>query len=210
MRRSLPRRSRFCVMSNAPSPLASELAGLVAEYRALGRFAQLRDELQRVARAATPDALVVAAEEFREDPQLAAPLYEVLVEAQPRNARAMVLLANAYWLLGAGPDAVQDLAQRAMEADPSNRGAWHLWALSEADPRQRTLRWRQVHERFPTDDLALANMADNAASVASAEQDYEMLDLAIAGYEDLLGRAEAPEQKQALETALMALKGWKF
>lgn len=197
-------------MSNAPNPLVSELAGLIAEYRALGRFAQLRDELQRVARAATPDALVIAAEEFREDPQLAAPLYEVILEAQPRNARALISLANAYWLLGTGPDPVQDLATRAIEVDPANRAGWHLWALSESDPRQRTLKWRQVHERFPGDDLALANMSDNAAAVASAEQDYEMLDLAIAGYEDLLTRAEQPEQRQALETALMALKGWKF
>jgi hypothetical protein len=192
------------------TPLASELAGLISEYRALGRFAQLRDELQRVARQATPDALVIAAESFRDDPSLAAPLYEVVVEAQPRNARAMVVLANAYWLLGAGPDAVMDLASRAIECDAGNRGAWHLWALAEGDPRARTGRWRQVHERFPGDDLALANVADNAAAVAGAEQDYEMLDLAVAAYEDLLTRATDPAQREALETALRALKGWRF
>lgn len=163
-----------------------------------------------MARLATPDALVIAAEEFREEPQLAAPLYEVVVEAQPNNARAMVLLANAYWLLGAGPEAVAPLAARAMEVDPQNRGAWHLWALAESDPRQRAHRWRQVAGRFPGDDLALANFADNAAAVASAEKDYEMLDLAIHAYEDLLARAEHATQRQALETALQALRGWKF
>lgn len=197
-------------MTEGPTRLAAELAGIINQYRAEGRFAQLRDELQRVARRATPDALVVAAEEFRDDPQLAAPLYEVVVEAQPNNARAMVLLANAYWLLGAGPDAVAPLAARAMEADPQNRGAWHLWALAESDPRQRAHRWRQVADRFPGDDLAVANFADNAAAVASAEQDYEMLDAAIDAYQALLSRAEHDTQKQALETALQALRGWKF
>jgi tetratricopeptide (TPR) repeat protein len=198
------------MLTDGPTPLAAELAALVTEYRTQGRFAQLREELQRVARQATPDALVIAAEEFREDPQLAAPLYEVVVEAQPNNARAMVLLANAYWLLGAGPEAVAPLAARAMEVDPQNRGAWHLWALAESDPRQRAYRWRQVTERFPGDDLAVANFADNAAAVASAEQDYEMLDLAVHAYEALLARAEHDTQRQALETALQALRGWKF
>jgi hypothetical protein len=56
----------------------------------------------------------------------------------------------------------------------------------------------------------VANLADNAAAVASAEQDYEMLDLAIAAYESLQGRAEHPEQRSAVETALQALRGWKF
>lgn len=193
-----------------PTPLAAELEGLIAEYRALGRFAQLREALQQAARGATPDALVVAAEGFREDPAIAAPLYEVVLEAQPNNARAMVILANAYWLLGAGPDAVADLSDRARTLDPANRGAWHLWALSEPDARKRTLRWKEVGQRFPGDDLAVANFADNAAAVAGAEQDYAMLDDAIAAYELLLGRAEHDTQRQALETALQALRGWKF
>ena len=76
-----------------------------------------------------------------------------------------------------------------MAADPSNRGAWHLWALSESDPRGRVRRWQQVSERFPGDDLALAATADNAASVAGAEHDYQMLDFAIETYERLLDRS---------------------
>ena len=197
-------------MVKGRTPLAGALAELVATHRDQGQFARLRDALHELARRATPDALVVAAEEFRDDPAVAAPLYEVIVEAQPHNARAMVVLANAYWLLGTGPEAVQDLATRAIAADADNRGAWHLWALSESDPRQRTLRWRQVAERFPADDLAIAGVADNAASVAGAEQDYEMLDLAIEAYEVLLGRATVPAQRDAVETALRALRGWRF
>lgn len=197
-------------MTSVESPFVEQLAGLIADARAAGRFAGLREALREAARQATPDALVAAAEHFRDDPAVTAPLYEVILEAQPQNARAMVVLANAYWLLGAGPDAVEALANRAIGVDPSNRGAWHLWALSESDARQRTHRWRQVAERFPSDDLATASLADNAAAVAGAEQDYEMLDLAIAAYAALLERSPGPAQREAVETALRALKGWTF
>lgn len=197
-------------MTVPPSGLAAELAMAVAGYRAHSNIAQLKQQLQALARAATPDAVVVAAEPYRDEPDVVAPLYEVVVEAQPDNARALVLLANAYWLLGLGPDVVGGLANRAIAADPANRGAWHLWALSESDARQRVSRWQQVVSRFPGDDLALANVADNATGVAGNEQDYEMLDLAIAAYESLLSRATEPAQRQALETALQAIRGWKF
>lgn len=197
-------------MTAAPTSLAIRLAALVTEYRDRGQFAQLREQVQTLARASMPDAVVVAAEDFRDDPSIIAPLYEVVVDAQPQNARALVILANAYWLLGAGPDAVESLANRAIEADPGNRGAWHLWALAESEPRRRTLRWQRVREGFPTDDLALACVADNAASVAGAEQDYEMLDLAIVAYEALLERTPDATQREAVETALRALRGWRF
>lgn len=197
-------------MTTVPVSLANQLAVLVGEYRERGQFAQLREELRSLALAALPDAVVLAAEEYREDPAIIAPLYEVVVEAQPQNARALVILANAYWLLGAGPEAVGELASRAISADASNRGAWHLWALAESEPRRRTMRWQQVSERFPADDLALACVADNAASVASAEQDYEMLDLSIGAYQALLERTPDPAQREAVETALRALRGWRF
>jgi hypothetical protein len=129
---------------------------------------------------------------------------------RPDDATALVALANAYWLSGSGPEVVGDLASRAMAADPHNRAAWHLWALSESDPRQRVTRWQQVAARFPTDDLARANVADNAAALAGAEHDYDALDLAIATYEQLLATAAHPEQQHALETAIRTLKDWKF
>lgn len=129
---------------------------------------------------------------------------------RPDDAKALVALANAYWLAGSGPEAVSDLASRAMAADPMNRAAWHLWALAESDPRQRVARWQQVSARFPTDDLARANVADNAAALAGAEHDYDALDLAIATYEQLLSTAEVKEQRDALETAIQTLRRWKF
>jgi len=129
---------------------------------------------------------------------------------RPDDAQTLVALANAYWLAGSGPEVVSDLASRAMAADPANRAAWHLWALSESDPRQRVARWQQVSARFPTDDLARANVADNAAALAGAEHDYDALDLAIATYEQLLSTAEQHEQRDALDTAIRTLRAWKF
>ncbi|MEO7963619.1 MAG: hypothetical protein ABIT38_06880 [Gemmatimonadaceae bacterium] len=197
-------------MTVVPSDFAGELAAIVDDYRAHSNIAILRERLQALAQTATPDALVVTAEPFKDEPEIVAPLYEAIVAAQPNNARALVILANAYWLVGLGPDVVGELANRAIAADSTNRGAWHLWALSESDPRQRVLRWQQVTARFPGDDLALVNVADNAAAVAGAEQDYQMLDHAVAAYESLLQRAETPAQRDALDTALRSLRGWRF
>lgn len=190
--------------------LAAQLAAVVTEYRVHSNIAQLKDRVQLLARAATPDAVIVAAEPYHDEPEIVAPLYEIVVELQPGNARALVMLANAYWLMGMGPEVVGALASRAIAADATNRGAWHLWALSESNPRQRVARWQQVVARFPGDDLALANVADNATGVAGNEQDYDMLDLAVASYESLLERAEHQAQRDAIETALKALRGWKF
>ena len=130
------------------------------------------------------------------------------VTENPNDAKALVALANAYWLTGRGPEVVGDLASRAISADPENRAGWHLWALSESDPRARLGRWQQVSERFPQDDLARANVADNAAALAGA--DYDALDLAIATYEQMLSTATQKEQRDALDNALRALRGWRF
>jgi len=135
---------------------------------------------------------------------------EKAVDENPNDAKALVALANAYWLSGHGPEAVGDLASRAIAADPQNRAGWHLWALAESDPRARLGRWQQVSERFPTDDLARANVADNAAALAGAEHDYDALDLAIATYEQLLATATAREQREALDNALRSLRGWRL
>jgi hypothetical protein len=139
-----------------------------------------------------------------------APALERAVKEHPDDAKALVALANHYWLLGAGPEVVGDLASRAIASDPANRAGWHLWALAESNPRERVARWQQVSKRFPTDDLAKANLADNAASLAGAEHDYDAVDLAIVTYEELLATAQHPDQRAALEKAIKTLKGWKF
>ncbi|HEY3745459.1 MAG TPA: hypothetical protein VGL17_04410 [Gemmatimonadaceae bacterium] len=138
------------------------------------------------------------------------PALERAVADRPEDAKALVALANHYWLIGAGPEVVGDLASRAIASDPDNRAAWHLWALAESNPRERVARWQQVSKRFPSDDLAKANLADNAAALAGAEHDYQAVDLAIDTYEDLLTRAENPDQRSALDKAIRTLKGWKF
>ncbi|MEO8908838.1 MAG: hypothetical protein ABI408_01240 [Gemmatimonadaceae bacterium] len=138
------------------------------------------------------------------------PALERDVKERPDDAKALVALANHYWLIGAGPEAVGDLASRAISSDPENRAAWHLWALAESNPRERVSRWQQVSKRFPLDELAKANLADNAASLAGAEHDYQAVDLAIETYEDLLTTAVHADQRAALEKAITTLKGWKF
>ena len=138
------------------------------------------------------------------------PALERAVEERPDDAKALVALANHYWLIGTGPEPVADLASRAISSDPENRAAWHLWALAESDPRQRVARWQQVTQRFPSDLLAKANLADNAASLAGAEHDYDAVDLAIATYKELLSTADRPDQRDALQKAITTLEGWRF
>lgn len=195
--------------------LAADVASAVARYEAAGNVAALHRRLAELADAvshdaAGADALVAAARPFEQVPEVAGPLYERIVARRPDDARALVVLGNAYWLHGRGPDVVGALAARALAADPASRGAWHLWALTESDPRQRMLRWQQVTVRFPDDDLARALFADAAASVAGAEHDDEALVLAVAAYEALRARAERPEQREALDRALATLRGWKL
>ena len=52
---------------------------------------------------------------FRRSP---GPLYERIVAARPDDARALVILANSYWLTGRGAEATGELAARALAADP--------------------------------------------------------------------------------------------
>ena len=188
----------------------TEITAAVDAYRDDANIARLLDRIDHAARAADPDTLADAVEPFRAMPEVAGPAYEHIVAAKPDDARALVILANAYWLGGRGPEQVAALASRAIAADPTHRGAWHLWALTESDLRSRVARWRQVAERFPGDPLARANLADNAASLASTDHDREALDLAIETYVELLAVAEREEERRALERAIETLRGWRF
>lgn len=196
--------------SSLPVDLGAEIARLLDEYRSHDNLGHLFDALRRLAASADADALQEAAAPFREHPEVVIPVYERIVAQRPADAQAMVVLANAYWLTGRGPDVVGPLAKRAIEADPGNRGAWHLWALAEPNVRGRVERWRQVAERFPTDQLARAALADNAASLAGAEHDPIALDLAIVTYEGLLRESVNPAQAAALRGAIDTLRAWKL
>jgi hypothetical protein len=193
-----------------PIDLRAALADAVAEYEATGNVGGLMERLHRLRDGVTPDALIAAAESYLHMPEVAGPLYERVVDEQPANARALVILANAYWLSGRGPEVVGELANRAIAADPTNRGAWHMWALTEGNQRDRTIRWLQVSQRFPTDPLAKAALADNAASLATAEHDKEALALAISAYEELWALTPTEQQRAALETALTTLRNYTF
>jgi len=186
------------------------VAAAVKAYRNDGDIAKLLAKLDAVCAASESTAeLIAAVEPYRELHEVAGPVYERVVEREPNNAEALVALANAYWLTGRGPDVVGEIAGRALAADPENRAAWHLWALTEASPRGRMQRWHQVTMRFPEDKLAHAALADNAASVASAENDTVALKLAIGTYEVLLSTATEARERDALASALSTLKNWR-
>lgn len=187
------------------------VAAAVKNYRSEADIPSLLARLDAIC-AETPDAadLVAAVEPYREMHEVAGPVYERVVEREPENAAALVALANAYWLTGRGPDVVGQIAGRALAADPSNRAAWHLWALTESSPRGRMTRWHQVTTRFPDDKLAHAALADNATSVASAENDPVALKLAVGTYEMLLATADSADEKSALASALGTIRKWTF
>lgn len=186
------------------------LGAIVQEYQHRGDVPRLLEQVSTLAEAAPTDQLLIAVEPFVEMHEVAGPIYEVIAGREPNNARVLVALANAYWLTGRGPDVVGGLASRALAADPENRAAWHLWALTESSPRQRTNRWQQVVTRFPDDQLAQANLADNAAALAGAENDPVALKLAIATYEGLRERATHDAQRAAIDNALRTLRDWKL
>ena len=198
-------------MSSSSAPdVAAALDAAVSEYRQQGDVGTLLDRVKAVVREAPADSLGAAAAPYMDLPEVVIPVYERIVEASPTEAQPMVVLANAYWLTGRGADVVGRLAERAKSVDDGNRGAWHLWALAESDPRARMERWRAVSERFPADQLARAALADNAASVAGAEHDPLALDLAVQTFEGLWAEASRDEERRALEETIAKLKGWKL
>ena len=186
------------------------LAALVDSYRDSGDVGQLLDDVKAFASSLSADDAKAAAEPFKEMPEVVIPLYERVTALAPNDAQAMVVLANSYWLAGRGPEAVSKLASRAKEIDPSNRGAWHLWALAESSLRKRVDRWLEVTQRFPADQLARAALADNATSLANDEEDPVALKIAISTYEALLAESKHTAQRLALEETLKTLRSWKL
>jgi hypothetical protein len=193
-------------MDSSSPPQEADLATIVEEYRITANLGTLIDRVRMLAAALTPEQLARATVPFRDMPEVIIPAYEQIVAGRPKDAQAMVILANAYWLTGRGPDVVGRLAERAIEADATNRGAWHLWALAESEVRDRVIRWQEVVRHFPHDQLARAALADNAASLAGAEHDPDALALAIETYEALLSESTRPEQREALEGTLRVLR----
>jgi hypothetical protein len=200
------------VHTNFPrvTPLSDELHAAVMRYEKDDNLGALLDAIRGMVRGATAEDVIAAAEEYRDRLEIVIPIYEHVTTERPHDARALVVLANAYWLTGRGPELVGSLADRAKAADPQNRGAWHLWALAESDVRQRVGRWQLVTAHFPDDLLARAALADNAASLAGAEHDPLALDLAVRTYEGLWQESPTPTQRRALEQTLETLRGWKL
>jgi hypothetical protein len=193
-----------------PASPTTELAGYVGEYQRSGDVGLLLDQLRAFAKHVAADELKTLATDYREMPEVVIPLYERVVAELPNDAQAIVVLANAYWLTGRGPEVVGQMASRAKELDPANRGAWHLWALAAPELRKRVDRWHDVTKHFPSDQLARAALADNATSLANDEEDAVALKLAIATYESLLAESTQTAQRLALEHTLKTLRSWRL
>jgi hypothetical protein len=192
------------------SSLHDQITKALAQYERDDNLGTLLDSIRALSARSDIDALIEAADPFRDRVEVVIPVYENVIARRPTDARSLVALANAYWLSGRGPEIVGELAERARAADPTNRAAWHLWALAESKIRDRVERWTQVVERFPEDQLARAALGDNAAGLAGAEHDPIALDLAIRTYEALWQEAPTPTQRRALEQTLEKLRTWKL
>ena len=107
-------------------PVAA-LSAAVSTYHDTSDYGVLLERLLAIADVTEPDALAAAAEPYLAIPEVSGPLYERIVAARPNDSRALVILANSYWLTGRGPEATGELAARALAADPDNRGAWPWW-----------------------------------------------------------------------------------
>ena len=193
-----------------PFPARDELANHVDAYHRSGDVGILLDQLRAFAKRMPSEDLKALTQDYRDMPEVVIPLYERVVAMLPDDAQSIVVLANAYWLTGRGPDVVGSMAARAKQLDPANRGAWHLWALAESDLRKRVDRWHEVAMRFPADQLARAALADNATSLASDDEDTVALKLAIDTYESLLAESTQTAQRLALEHTLETLRKWRW
>jgi rubrerythrin len=182
----------------------------VDEYKEHDNLGLLFDGVRTLAGETTAEDMIEATKPFRDLPEVVIPAFEAITAQRPDDAQSLVILANAYWLTGRGPQAVGKLASRAIEIDAENRGAWHLCALSESDPRARMERWREVTLKFPADQLARAALADNATSVAGAEHDPNALELAIDTYEALLKESTNAAQRKTLRETIDTLKKWNL
>src|SRR5206468_12615981 len=78
--------------SSSPPDVAAALAAAVHEYRQQGDVGTLLDRVKAMARDAEPAALASAARSYMDLPEVVIPVYERLVESNPREAQPMVVL----------------------------------------------------------------------------------------------------------------------
>src|ERR1051325_9017948 len=94
----------------APDTLSDSLFAALEKYRRDDDLGSLLDCIAQHTANATADELLNAASRFADVPEVSIPLYERIVSVRPNDAQAMVVLANADWLTGRGPEGVGELA----------------------------------------------------------------------------------------------------
>ena len=180
--------------------IASSWPSCVDAYQRSGDVGVLFDQLKALAKRTAPDV----AQDGRRSPSATCPKSSSRSTSGSSPTRRTTRRRWSCWPTPTGspaavPTPSSSSPSRAKEIDPNNRGAWHLWALTQADLRKRVERWLEVTKRFPGDQLARAALADNATSLANDEQDPVALKLAIATYEGLLAESKQTAQRLAIE-----------
>src|SRR5207253_6145810 len=95
---------------NPQQDAATRIATIVEEYRQHDNLGALFDGLRQLARDESPETLIDVSRPYRDLPEVVIPLFESVTERVPSDAQSLVVLANAYWLTGRGPETVGRLA----------------------------------------------------------------------------------------------------
>ena len=114
--------------------IRAALGAIVQEYHQRGDVPRLLEQVATLAQAAPSDQLLIAVEPFRDMHEVAGPIYEVIAEREPNNAKVLVALANAYWL---------SVALNARHTGADNVQLLHAWqrarqcVLTSTDSRSK-------------------------------------------------------------------------
>ena len=132
-----------------------------------------------------PTRSSTASQPFRDMPEVVIPALRANRRStRPTDAQAMVILANAYWLTGRGPDAVEQLAVRAQGDRPDQPRRLASLGAHAGRPAQTRRPLARGHEAIsrPTNSRAPRSPTTPRAS-RTTKHDPVALKLAIATYE---------------------------
>ena len=86
-----------------------QLESALASYDKDDNLGTFMDAVRGIAKSASIEELIALAAPYTEHHEVIIPIYEHITAQRPNDAKALVALANAYWLTGRGPDVVGEL-----------------------------------------------------------------------------------------------------
>ncbi|HVV83056.1 MAG TPA: hypothetical protein VHE35_08240, partial [Kofleriaceae bacterium] len=168
------------------------------EHDALAELLEHRLDVEEDAgeRLALHRAIAELARNFLEDRERAKVHYRALVEAAPRDVRAVAALSDIAWEQGDWQTAAQTLRRRAeLETDPVVLHHIHfrigmIYAERLPDPPEAMIWFQRVLAHDPDDEAALERLADLAIATRSWK-------IALSACERLIKRETVPARKVA-------------